>query len=107
MKLSSKLCDRPAMSKDVPGGRWSSYLREGNNSWLSFVSFGRVSFCILLLWRKKSRFSIWLSLKKVATVYFQAHVVNCISWVPCCRLCQASLAAEPHRSRGYLKMSGG
>lgn len=59
IKLSSKLCDRTAMYKDVPGGRWNSCLRKGNNSWLSLVSFGRVLFCILLLWRKRRADSVF------------------------------------------------
>lgn len=83
MKLSSKWCDRTAVYKDVPGGCWSSWLREGSNSWLSLVSFGRFLGCVLLLWRKKSRSSFWLSLKKVAAMYFQAHVANWTSWVLC------------------------
>lgn len=68
MKLSSKLHDRTAMCKDVSGGHWNSCLRGGNKSWLSLLSFNRVLFCILVLWRKKCWFSIWLSLKKVAAV---------------------------------------
>lgn len=68
MKLSSKLHDRTAMCEDVSGGHWSSCLRGGNKSWLSLVSFNRVLFCILVLWRKKCWLSIWLSLKKVAAV---------------------------------------
>jgi len=107
MKLSSTLHGGTAMYKDVLGECWSSCLTEGNNSCLSLVSFGRVLFCVLLLWRKKSRLSIWLSLEKVATTYFQACVVNCITWAPCCRLCQASLAADSPRSRAPLKVSGG
>lgn len=72
--------------------------REGSNSWLSFVSFGRVLFLFegvfLWHWRNKNRFSIWLSLKKVTAMYFHAHDVNSTNWSSCCRPIQISPATN-------------
>lgn len=105
MKLSSKLHDRTAMCKDVSGGHWSSCLRGGNKSWLSLVSFNRVLFCILVLWRKKCWFSIWLSLKKVAAVSG-----SCCPLHPLGSMLQALPGFSSSRvsqQQGYLEMSGG
>lgn len=68
-------------------------LRDGNNS-LVKLGFLWQSFILvwLFLWRNKNRFGIFLSLKKVAAMYFHAHDVNSISWSSCCRPIQTSPA---------------
>lgn len=68
-------------------------LRDGNNS-LVELGFLWQSFILvwLFLWRNKNRFGIFLSLKKVAAMYFHAHDVNSISWSSCCRPIQTSPA---------------